>query len=70
MEKKRVYVTWHDPHSYADGWHELKDYSTEPLTIESFGVIVFENEQVICIAGNYSAKTEEVSALVSTSKNM
>jgi hypothetical protein len=39
-----VLVTWHDAHSGAESWINIKDLDTEPAVVQSVGFLLTEAE--------------------------
>lgn len=54
----RVEVKWLDSFGVQSGWQDISGYSAEKLEITSWGVIIFINDDIISLAHNFSAETE------------
>ena len=59
MEIKEVKIEWSDSYGVSTGWEDISDYSANELIINSYGVIVYEDSNVIAVAHNYSKETEK-----------
>lgn len=51
---KRVLVKWIDSNLSERTWVDLEDYETDISEIESYGIVVHENERSISVAGHYA----------------
>ena len=51
---KRVLVKWIDSNISERTWVDLEDYETDISEIESYGIVVHENERSISVAGHYA----------------
>lgn len=51
---KRVVVKWIDSNLSERTWVDLEDYETDVSEIESYGIVMHENERSISIAGHYA----------------
>ena len=56
---KAVCVKWQDSYIINNGWTDLKDdFKANPCIIESWGKVVFIDNKVMALAGNFGEKTE------------
>lgn len=55
---KQVKVLWTDSYGVTSGWQDISEYKAEALIIQSFGIVIFENDDVISLAHNYAEKTD------------
>lgn len=56
--KKSVVIRWEDSYGSLPGWQEVEGFKPEPLTVTSFGTVVYEDDTIISIAQNYAEETE------------
>ena len=68
---KRVLVKWIDSNLSERTWVDLEDYETDISEIESYGIVVHENERSISVAGHYavgnSNTLEQASGIITKS---
>ena len=55
--QKAVFIKWVDSFGCTPSWQALDGYKPECLTISSLGFIVYEDEKIISISGNYADET-------------
>lgn len=55
---KRVLVKWIDAISASSGWIDLNDFETSLSHVKTYGVVVFEDKDVLGIAGSYAEEQE------------
>ena len=59
MDEKIEKITWEDSHFNIEGWVEISDdFSVKECMIESYGKVIYEDEKVIAITGNYLEKNQ------------
>jgi len=56
---KQVKVVWTDSYGVTSGWQDISEYKAEKLVVQSFGIVIFENEDVISVAHNYAQETDK-----------
>lgn len=63
-EKSAVYIQWVDS-GMESGWRDIDNgFKGCPITVDSLGYIVYEDEKIICLAHNYSDETDNSSVQV------
>lgn len=58
MKNDIVKVQWKDSYGVTCGWRDISDFTASPLVITSYGKIIYDDEEVIAITGNYAEETE------------
>lgn len=58
MKDKIVCIRWLDSYGVQSGWQPTEDYRANKLEITSLGKVVYEDDNVISIAGNFAEETE------------
>ncbi len=56
-KKQILMVKWIDSYGVTARWEDLSEYKAELLTCFTVGFKIYEDEDVICVASNYSAAT-------------
>lgn len=57
-ENRKVCIRWVDS-GMESGWRDISDgFKVSEISIESFGIIIYEDEKVIGLAHNYSDETD------------
>lgn len=54
---KDVKVLWTDSYGVLTGWQDVSDYKAVKLTVESWGKIIYEDDEVISLAHNFAEET-------------
>ena len=54
-----VKIRWLDSYGVSTGWQDLEGYQANKLEIESYGVIIYEDDTVIALAHNYAEETDQ-----------
>lgn len=57
-----VCIKWLDSYGAESGWQRINDFTANKLEITSVGKIIYENEDVISIAGNFAEETDNTEA--------
>lgn len=58
MKGDIVEVCWKDSYGVISGWKDISDFCASPLTIHSYGKIIYEDNDLISLTGNYAEETE------------
>jgi hypothetical protein len=58
MSKPIKYVKWHDSYGVGAGWEDISDFQPNELLIESIGFVLYEDEKIISLTGNYADETD------------
>jgi len=59
MNEKIEKITWEDSHFNIEGWIEFsEDFSIGECIVESYGKVIYEDENTIVITGNYIEENE------------
>lgn len=58
MIGQNVHISWVDSYGVTTGWQDISEYSAEVLKIESFGRVIYEDDNVVSLAHNYADETE------------
>lgn len=58
LKDKIVCIKWLDSYGVQSGWQALDNYTANRLEITSLGKVVYEDNNVISIAGNFADETE------------
>lgn len=53
-----VCIRWLDSYGVQAGWQPTEDYTANKLVITSIGKVVYEDDDVVSIAGNFADETE------------
>lgn len=57
-ENRKVCIRWVDS-GMESGWRDISDgFKASEISVESFGIIIYEDEKVIGLAHNYSGETD------------
>ena len=56
--KPLLYLTWRDSYGASPGWERLDEFTASPLVVESVGFSVYEDDQLLCLAGSYAPESE------------
>jgi|ADurb_H2B_01_Slu_FD_contig_31_302287_length_416_multi_2_in_0_out_0_2 hypothetical protein len=51
-------IRWYDSYGVSAGWENLSDFHPNELLIESIGFVLYEDENIISLTGNYSCETD------------
>lgn len=51
-------IRWHDSYGVSSGWEDLAEFHPNELMIESVGFVLYEDDKIISLAGNYAEKTD------------
>jgi hypothetical protein len=54
---KAIYVKWVDSYGVTTGWQSIDGFEHCPLLIHSFGVVIYQDDNVISLAHNYAKET-------------
>lgn len=58
LNDKKVCIRWVDS-GMESGWRDISDgFTASEINVESFGIIIYEDENVIGLAHNYSDETD------------
>jgi hypothetical protein len=58
MKHQTVTIKWTDSYGVDSGWKDVSDYSAVPLTVTSYGKIIYEDDKVVALAHNYAEATD------------
>lgn len=58
MKGDLVRIRWKDSYGVISGWRDIADFTASPLLITSYGIIIYDNNDVIAITGNYAEETD------------
>ncbi len=59
MAKKKELIRWVDSKSTTECWTHLDDVDHKPALIETVGWIIFEDKDVLSVAGSISERTDQ-----------
>lgn len=51
-------IRWLDSYGVQSGWQPMEDYTAGKLVVTSIGKVVYEDDDVVSIAGNFADETE------------
>lgn len=61
LKGERVLVEWVDAvsgYNNPSGWIDLNDFESPLGIVETYGVVVLEDKDVLCVAGSYSKEND------------
>lgn len=61
LKGERVLVEWVDAvsgYNNPSGWIDLNDFESPLGIVETYGVVVLEDKEVLCVAGSYSQEND------------
>lgn len=58
LKDRIVCIKWLDSYGVQSGWQATDNYTANRLEITSLGKVVYEDNNVISIAGNFADETE------------
>lgn len=61
LKGKRVLIKWIDAvsgYNNQSGWVDLNDFESPLGEVETYGVVVFEDKNALCVAGSYAQEND------------
>lgn len=58
LKDKILCIKWLDSYGVQSGWQPTDDYPANKLVITSLGKVVYEDDDVISVSGNFADETE------------
>ena len=56
--KPLIRLTWLDSYGASSGWERLDDFTPSRLLVESVGFSVYEDDDLLCLAGSYAPESD------------
>ncbi len=51
-------IEWYDSYGVSSGWEDISSFQPNELVIKSIGFVLYEDENIISLTGNYSEETD------------
>ena len=51
-------IEWYDSYGVSSGWEDITLFKPNDLVIKSIGFVLYEDENIISLTGNYSQETD------------
>lgn len=51
-------IKWYDSYGVSSGWEDVSTFKPNNLLIESIGFVLYEDDKIISLTGNYANETD------------